>query len=336
MSKKNFIINSFVLIAVLLFISFFVINQILNKQVVNSNKILVTLPYGSSTQKIIEIFNQNGYFKPNWLFEILLKYEYKKRKCFIEAGTYEIPETISNLELIDKLFSKDLLTHNKLTIIEGSNIYQVAHQFQHQLNIDSIKVINLLKSSDFAKHIGLNTNSLEGYLMPDTYFFLNTTPPEKIIEVLVHKQLDLLKAIKENNNIEISDYNILKLASIVQAETSVIDEMKLISSVYHNRLQRGMLLQADPTILYYIYPRKNITKDDLRNNNPFNTYQIKGLPPTPINSPGRYAIFAAINPEKTNFYYFVAKGDSTKTHFFATNYSEHLLNVRKYTNNKFK
>lgn len=322
------------MIALFFFSIYFIFNHTLNKEIINPNKVIISLPYGTSTDKIVEIFNENGYFEPDWLFKIILKYEYKKRKRFIEAGTYEIPETISNKDLIEKLFSKELITQNRLTIIEGSNIFQVAHQFHIQLNIDSLKVIDLLQSPVFAKKLGLNVNTLEGYLMPETYFFLNNTPVEKILELLVRKQLDILKTIKENKNTNLSDYNILKLASIIQAETSVIDEMPLISSVYHNRLQRGMLLQADPTILYFIYPRKTITKSDLNLNNPYNTYKNFGLPPTPINSPGRNAIYAAINPEKTTFYYFVAKMDSTKTHFFASNYSEHLLNVKKYLKNK--
>ncbi|MGB9702767.1 MAG: endolytic transglycosylase MltG [Candidatus Kapaibacteriota bacterium] len=334
MRKTNIVIFLLLLIALFFFSIYFIFNHTLNKEIINPNKVIISLPYGTSTDKIVKIFNENGYFEPDWLFKIILKYEYKKRKRFIEAGTYEIPESISNKDLIEKLFSKELITHNRLTIIEGSNIFQVAHQFHNQLNIDSLKVINLLQSPVFAKKLGLNVNTLEGYLMPETYFFLNNTPVEKIIELLVRKQLDILKTIKENKNINLSDYNILKLASIIQAETSVVDEMPLISSVYHNRLQRGMLLQADPTILYFIYPRKTITKSDLNLNNPYNTYKNFGLPPTPINSPGRNAIYAAINPENTTFYYFVAKMDSTKTHFFASNYSEHLLNVKKYLKNK--
>jgi UPF0755 protein len=202
--KTNILIFLLLVIALFFFSIYFIFNHTLNKEIINPNKVIISLPYGTSTDKIVEIFNENGYFEPDWLFKIILKYEYKKRKRFIEAGTYEIPETISNKDLIEKLFSKELITQNRLTIIEGSNIFQVAHQFHIQLNIDSLKVIDLLQSPVFAKKLGLNVNTLEGYLMPETYFFLNNTPVEKILELLVRKQLDILKTIKENKNTNLS------------------------------------------------------------------------------------------------------------------------------------
>jgi UPF0755 protein len=183
----------------------------------------------------------------------------------------------------------------------------------------------------------LNIENLEGYLMPETYFFEPNQPLEFIVKNLVKKQNDLLKTISQTNKTNLSEYELLILASIIQAETASIDEMPIVSSVYHNRLRIGMPLQADPTISYFIFPRKDIFKSDLKRENKFNTYINRGLPPTPINSPSKEAIYAAANPARTNYLFFVAKSDTSRLHNFSSNYLEHKINVKKYrsrANNK--
>jgi UPF0755 protein len=259
-----------------------------------------------------------------------LRYQYKSRGKFIAAGTYQLPLEITNAELIDKLFSNDLLFKNKLTIPEGSNIYEVAKYFQRHLQIDSIKVIQLLENKEFCRKLNLNIENLEGYLMPETYFFEPNQSLEFIIKTLVKKQRDILKTISETNKTNFSEYELLILASIIQAETSSIDEMPIVSSVYHNRLKIGMPLQADPTISYFIHPRKDIFKSDLKKINRFNTYINRGLPPTPINSPSKEAIYAAANPAHTNYIFFVVKSDTSRLHNFSSSFQEHKRNVKKY------
>jgi UPF0755 protein len=293
-------------------------------------KTFVTLKYGTSSDKIIDQLNEYGFFKPKWFFRYYLRFEYKNRKTFINAGTYQLPTEISNLDLINKLFTKELLYKNKLTIPEGSNIFEVARAFTKHLKIDSVLVINLLKDKNFSESLGLNSNSLEGYLMPETYFFEDNQKPETIIKFLVKNQKEVLKSILSNSNTKLTEYQILILASIIQAETSLADEMPLVSSVYHNRLRVGMPLQADPTLLYPIYPRKTIFKSDLKKVSAYNTYLKKGLIPTPINSPSKEAIYAAANPAQTNYLYFVVKNDSSVSHNFSSNYTEHLKNVKNY------
>jgi UPF0755 protein len=311
-------------------VSFIIVLQYLNQKNITPEKNYIKLPYGSSTAKIIEIFNEEGYLKPKWFFELYLKIQYKSKKKFIEAGTYEIPPEITNKELIEKLFSDDLLSRNKITIVEGFNIYEVARAFKHYLHTDSLEVIKLLTSKEFAKSLGLNSPNLEGYIMPETYFFDKETSLQDILGFLVNAQKQILKSIIGSSTTNLTEYDILKIASIIQAETSVVDEMPIISSVYQNRLKLGMLLQADPTLLYPFFPQKNITKAILNTNTPYNTYLHKGLPPTPINSPGKQAIYSAVHPALTNYLYFVAKGDSTKTHNFSTNFYDHTKNVKKY------
>jgi UPF0755 protein len=130
--------------------------------------------------------------------------------------------------------------------------------------------------------------------------------------------------------LDMSDNEVLTLASIIEGESNIVEEFAKISGVYHNRLKIGMALQADPTIQYLVRnKRKNkIYFKDLEIDSKYNTYKYAGLPPSPINNPGKDAIFAALYPEENNYYYFVA--DGTGGHIFAKNYAEHQKNVNEY------
>jgi UPF0755 protein len=128
-------------------------------------------------------------------------------------------------------------------------------------------------------------------------------------------------------------HQVVTLASIIEKETGAAFERPLIASVFHNRLKKGMRLESDPTVIYGITDYDgNITKKHLVTRTPYNTYKIKGLPPGPIANPGKNALEAALYPEKTNFLFFVSKNDNT--HYFSTNYDEHVRAVRKYQRNK--
>ena len=157
--------------------------------------------------------------------------------------------------------------------------------------------------------MGIDAPSLEGFLFPDTYIFLKTYTEKDILKILVnqhqHNYQKLLKNINSIQHMNIRD--MATLASIIQGEALEIDEMPMISSVYHNRLNKNMLLQADPTIQYIIpgKPRRLYNKD-LDIESPYNTYKYKGLPTGPINNPGYAALYAAAHPRKTSYLYFVA------------------------------
>lgn len=332
MQKKNLLLILLGLFVVIISLIYFLINSTLNERIFVKEKTFLTLKYGTSSDQIIKQFNTLGFFKPNWFFKYYLRYQYKIRKTFVSAGTYQIPSEITNSELINKLFTKELLFKNKLTIPEGSNIFEVARALKKHMKYDSLLVIKLLKNIDFIKSLGIESNTLEGYLTPETYFFEDNQKLEYVIKFLVENQKEHLERIEEFKNTNLSNYDILILASIIQAETSIEEEMPIVSSVYHNRLRIGMPLQADPTVLYTYFPEKIITKTMLRRPSPFNTYLKRGLPPTPINSPSKHAIFSAANPSNTDYLYFVAKSDTSLSHNFSTTYSEHLKNVKKYRN----
>ena len=170
----------------------------------------------------------------------------------------------------------------------------------------------------------IESESLEGYLYPDTYFFYDGIDEESVIKRLV-KEFQVFWSdsnIAMANNMNFSQHEILTLASIIEGEAIYDSERPVISAVYHNRLKKGMKLQADPTVQYVIKdgPRRLLNKD-LRIKSPYNTYLYKGLPPGPINSPGFMSLHAALYPKENDYLYFVAKGDGY--HTFSKNEKDH-------------
>jgi len=328
--KKIVILSIIVFITILL--GYIYYNSVINKVIEQETELIIEIPYNTTTYKVIQIFNSHGYLKPNWLFKYIINNEIKTKRKFISAGIYQIPIKISNKELIEKLFSNAFVNFKKLQIIEGTTLNEFAEIYAHTFNTNKTNILKLINDPKFINSLNIKSSSLEGYINPDTYFFLDETP-EKNIQKLVQRQKDVLNNICQNKKVDLQEYDILILASIIQAEAANEEEMPLISSVYHNRLKLGMLLQADPTILYGKNQKNNLTKKDLKDrSNPYNTYIYSGLPPTPINSPGRKAIYAAANPANTNYLFFVLKSDTSKTHYFSTNYREHLNFVKKYKN----
>ena len=205
------------------------------------------------------------------------------------------------------------------------------------LKIDSTTFISLCKDINFIYDQGVRAKTLEGYLYPDTYLFLTNRisvdiKEEEVIERMVREFFRNYKKHVglRNKRVELTPHEVVTLASIIQGECVYEDEMPRVSSVYTNRLKKNWMLQADPTI-QYLKPGKNkrlYNKDYHRFDSPYNTYQNKGLPPGPINSPGIAAIMAAAFPEETNYMFFVANGDNR--HFFSKTENEHNNAKKKY------
>lgn len=170
-------------------------------------------------------------------------------------------------------------------------------------------------------------------MLPETYFYTAGTSGRDIIKRAYADMQTALQAnweLRQKNLPLQSPYELLILASIVEKETGQASERAMIASVFENRLNKGMRLQTDPTVIYGMGDRYdgNIRKADLREPTPYNTYLIKGLPPTPIAMPGKAALLAAAQPEDSPYFYFVSRGDGS--HVFSRTLSEHNRNVRKY------
>lgn len=218
-----------------------------------------------------------------------------------------------------------------VTIPDGSTIKYIAAKVKYDLFIDSASFVNFAHNKKFIDSIGLNYSTIEGYLLPDQYDLYQRSTPEEIIGIFYNNfkkfMSDSMK--RRADSLGYSVHEVLTLASIIEGETNKYEEMPLIASVYYNRLKIGMPLEADPTV-QYLQPDgwKRLYYKDLKIKSPYNTYLNPGLPPGPINNPGKNAILAALYPADTNFLYFVADGQGG--HKFSNSYSQHLINVNQY------
>ena len=247
----------------------------------------------------------------------------------IKVGTYQLLPTMSALDLLS-LFSSGKELQFSISLVEGLNWREwlsvlkshpqitFTDEFNQQLEI-------LTKS--------LPKQSIEGYLLPDTYYFVAQTAAIDIVKRAHLGMQSYLDKAWENRALDLpyeSAFEGLTMASIIEKETGVADERPRIAGVFVNRLNLNMRLQTDPTVIYGMGESfdGDIRRKDLKTATSYNTYVIKGLPPTPIAMPSKLAIDAAFNPLTTDDLYFVSKGDGS--HKFSTTLKDHNLAVRKY------
>ena len=278
------------------------------------------------------LFNQKIINNKN-LFKV--KVMAKGLSSKIPAGTFVVEGRVSDKSLIDTIFKVGPVKI-KLVLPEGLNSKQIFTRINNIFDTN-INFPDLIIENSFVDIHNIQSNSVEGYLYPSTYYFYHNTSPQEVINTLLSefwKQFDIKL---QNRAIELgfTVHEVLTLASIIEGEAMLNDERAIISSVYHNRLKINMKLQADPTIQYIIPgPPKAVSTRDLKIKSPYNTYMNYGLPPGPINNPGLESIKAALYPADTNFLFFVAQGDGS--HAFSTNEKDHEKAKRIYKINKRK
>jgi UPF0755 protein len=216
--------------------------------------------------------------------------------------------------------------YTRVVVPEGLYMKEIASLLQEKAVVDSAAFMETASDSQFVTDLGILEPTLEGYLFPDTYLFSWPITPEEVARRMVYRFKDIydLYIAADADSIGMHMAHVVTLASIIQAEAVYDSEMPRISAVYHNRLKRGMRLEADPTVAYALGGvRRRLWNKDLRVASPYNTYRNGGLPPGAICNPGRAALEAAVNPlEDSMDLYFVA--DGTGRHHFSRTYKEHL------------
>ncbi len=249
----------------------------------------------------------------------------------LRAARYHIPNGLSYLDLID-LFTKgkaDFL--RRVYLRDGLSAKWMAYVLKKKTLMDSTSFVNLSKDESFVRSLGLQRNSLEGFLMPGEYEFYERSTGKEVLKRLYKSFQEFMvdSLWEQTKKSGYSFEQVVTLASIIKGETNYKAEMPKIASVYLNRLRIGMRLQADPTIQFLqTNGWKRLLYDDLKIDSPYNTYKYAGLPPGPINNPGKAAILAVLYPAKTRFLYFVANGKGG--HNFSNSYNQHLRNVKKF------
>jgi UPF0755 protein len=235
-------------------------------------------------------------------------------------GRYDFTGKNSCRSVLGKFERGDIVSI-RVTIYEGAPIWKVASILSRRMEVDSAEIIRLNHDPSWLAELGVP--SLEGYLFPETYFFRWGTTTREMLRTMVemfHTKTDSVWPVSIPNGL--NRQQVIVLASIVEAEALLDAEKPQIASVYHNRIREKMKLDADPTVIYALGGLgRPLTKRDLEIESPYNTYNRRGLPPAPINSPGLLAIKAALNPNTTDYFFFVADGSGG--HRFSRTNDEH-------------
>ncbi len=288
---------------------------------------------GKSIHEVAHALRQHEVLVHPELFKIYTKLVGSEKQ--MKFGTFVFTHQNTPAQILSKLVEGDSIKL-KLTIPEGLNIYQVSNRLsnffpQYEKDI----WLKFMFDKELISLLPVDENlpkSLEGFLFPDTYFFDPNEKPEHVIKSFIShfKQMipeELLVQAKEMN---LTPFQLVTLASIVQKESAVQEEMNEIATVFFNRLKIKMKLQSDPTVIYGIWDqyKGRITKKHLRARNQYNTYTRYGLPVGPIANPGLQSLQAVLNPAESSALYFVATGNGT--HTFSSSYRVHKQAVRKY------
>lgn len=283
----------------------------------------VVVPAGASFGQISDSLETRGIigFKP--AFQIYARLTRSDSK--VRPGTYGFKKGESWKSILADLREGRVMTA-KLVIPEGRSSPDIAARIARITGGDSAKILARLLSDTAAQRLGVPGPSLEGYLYPATYEFpLNVSADTVLVHVIgAYKRIWTPARQARADSIKLSQREVITLAAIVEKEAKKRDEMPLIASVYHNRLRIGMPLQADPTVQYALGThRERLLYSDIRKveDNPYNTYENRGLPPGPIGSPSMLAIDATLRPATTKYLYFVARPDGS--HIFTTSLTEH-------------
>lgn len=294
----------------------------------------IAIPAGASTKIVQKILEEKKILKPNSSFAFTAKILSISKN--LQAGDYKFSPSESLYSILWKLKAGKVVAPEirrvKITFPEGTSIYKMGKILRKNKVSNPNKFQDLVNEGITAplrdRHWGIfkymPTESLEGYLYPDTYWFYDKVKIDRMVEIMVSRfeQVVLPFWVVASKETEATLHEVITLASIIEKEAQKPEERKIISSVFHNRLKKGMPLAADPTIKYALErPTKRVLHDQLKVNSPYNTYKRKGLPPGPICNPGIESIKAAVYPAKTNYYFFVAKKDGS--HIFTRNWQEH-------------
>ncbi|MES9828902.1 MAG: endolytic transglycosylase MltG [Candidatus Thiodiazotropha sp.] len=283
---------------------------------------------GMTVRSLAEDLQQRGMLEKPMLLRFTARWQGQASK--LKAGEYYLPAGTTPPKLLEILSSSQVVQY-ALTIIEGWTFDQLMTAIRRDPVLEhSLKEVT---NDQVMQHLGMGDLHPEGRFYPDTYHFPRGTTDAAFLKRAYKRMESVLEQAWQQRKKQLplkNPYEALILASIIERETGIPEERGMIAGVFIRRLQRGMLLQTDPTVIYGMGEsyNGNIRKRDLTRDTPYNTYLHKGLTPTPIAMPSGAAIRAALNPEEGNSLYFVATGDGG--HYFSSTLEEHNKAVRKY------
>jgi UPF0755 protein len=283
----------------------------------------VEVPAGATSPQIASILKESEVISSARLFHAYVRLRGADRE--LKAGTYLL-ESGSSMSRALRSLRLGTVETVAVTIPEGFQIADMVPRISEVSGRPEDEVLTELRREGVFEQYGLPGPTLEGYLFPDTYRFARGVPVSSIIDAMVERYQEVWTPERraKQEALGMSEGEVVTLAAIIQAEARQVTEMPRISGVYHNRLRDGWRLQADPTVIYALggyRERLLYAAIDSVQDNPYNTYSNRGLPPGPIASPGARAIDAALEPEQHGFMYFVAWPDGF--HIFTETLAQH-------------
>jgi len=287
-----------------------------------TTSVLLEVEHGTTVRALGHQLADRGVIRSLLLFELRLRARDDAGR--IQAGTYDLPRNQPLDVIIDMLIDGRTLLVT-VTVPEGLRLEETAGAVAHELGIDSVAFATVATDSLLTDSLGLPAATLEGYLFPETYHVNPTTGPRELALHLVNQfdQVFTPEWRARADSLGRSVHEIVTLASIVEEEARVASERPLIAGVFWNRLNRGMKLEADPTVQYSLGGhRPRVLFRDLEVDSPYNTYRNVGLPPGPISSPGKAALEATLYPDSVPYLYFFATGVGGQ-HTFSETFAEH-------------
>lgn len=331
--------NRFLLLTLIIFVflgGFYFSSSLLpvkNKNNAPAETVAVVIPQNTTGREVGKILGQKKLIRSPLVFYIYTRLKGVGGR--IGAGAYNLSPSMSMPDVVRRLTEgePDVI---KITVPEGYALKQIAELFdQKEVAVKELFLIEAeQRNFDYSFLEGLppGPHRLEGYLFPDTYYLSGKVPEREIIDLMLRRfaqEIESLDYALKAGQAGLALRSALIIASMVEKEAKVDRERPLIAGVILNRLHAGMPLQIDATIQYALGDyREKLYYKDLKVDSPYNTYLRKGLPPSPIASPGKASLLAAINPEYTNYFYYVAKPDGS--HAFAATLAEHNANKEKY------
>ncbi len=336
--KKIVIISViFVLFITLSLLSFDILNDYYGF-VKPYKEIEFTIAKGESAGEIIKDLQNNKVIKYSYIFGIYLK-RHKKEDKFI-SGVYTINRDFSYEEIVKKLQTLPPKKTVNVTIPEGYTQTQIISAIAEKTLVDKEKLTEEINKNKlnypFLANLPVRESRLEGYLFPDTYEFYVDDKAFAVLDKILktfYKKINDNEIEQKAKNVDMTLDEAIILASIIERETLHKEDLPIVSSVYHNRIKKGMKLQACVTVLYALGEHKDfITIEDTKIESPYNTYFVDGLPKGPICNPGMDAILATVEPAKSDYFYYYSTPDGKI--YFSKTYAQHLATIRKHKGGK--
>jgi len=293
--------------------------------------VFIEFPHGTSTSAMATALADKGVIRNRWVFLAARAI----RRSHLQAGEYKFEKPASALDIYGRIARGDIF-YVELLVPEGYNMFDIAGAIDRLENkerlpaLDSAAFLAAARDPAMIRDIDPAAQTLEGYLFPNKYRLYRHSTAQQLCRQMTNEFRTRWKALNTKANV----HDTVTLASLVEREARLPEERPRVASVFANRLRTGMKLDCDPTTVYAALLENRYTgvihRSDLDSRNPFNTYQHEGLPPGPIANPGISSIKAALAPDVSPYFYFVARADGSGRHTFSASLSEHTAAVAQY------